>query len=357
MRILLLFLCSVSGLWAFAFSKSITVNHTKVPNTDQTDFPFVISGTYSELATVANGGKIQNTTTQTGGGASITVPADYVITSDAGCTTKLNWEFETYNATTGAVNIWVKATLSHTTDTVLYECFGDSGTTTWQGNVNGTWDANFKGVWHFPDGTTLSLKDSTSNANNGTGSGLPTAGTGIIDGDFNGGTGAFSTVGTLGLTTTFTFSLWIKATNLTFGAFFGQQPRGGVEFRKNNDNTLSLLTAQNSNLATSSGSITTNVYHHVALSYDGTTAKFYIDGAGAGTTSTSFTFGSATYDIGTQQSAAETIVGLMDEARASNSIRSADWITTEFNSQNSPSTFYTLGALVGGSVKHRAISQ
>lgn len=330
----------------FGFSRTITVDHTKVPNTDQANFPFVISGTFAELATVSNGGKIQHTTTQTGGGASITVPADYVVTSDSGCTTKLNWEFETYNSTTGAVNIWVKApSLSHTTDTVLHECFGDASTTTWQGNVNGTWDSNFKGVWHWPDGTTLTLKDSTSNANDGTNVGPAIAGAGVIDGDFDGNTGSFSTVGTLGLTTTFTFSLWIHATNATFGAFFGQQPRGGVEFRKNNNNTLSLLTAQNANLATSSGSITTGAYHHVALTYDGTTANFYIDGAASGTTATSFTFGSATYDIGTQQSASETIVGRMDEARASNSIRSADWIATEFNSMNSPSTFITLGPL------------
>src|SRR4029077_10286953 len=35
--------------------------------------------------------------------------------------------------------------------------------------------------------------------------------------------------------------------------------------------------------------------------------------------------------------------GSIDEMRLSNVARSADWIATEYNNQNSPSTFYTLG--------------
>ena len=36
--------------------------------------------------------------------------------------------------------------------------------------------------------------------------------------------------------------------------------------------------------------------------------------------------------------------GYVDEVRISNVVRSADWVTTEWNSQNAPGTFYTLGA-------------
>jgi hypothetical protein len=35
--------------------------------------------------------------------------------------------------------------------------------------------------------------------------------------------------------------------------------------------------------------------------------------------------------------------GTMDEVRVSNVARSADWITAEYNSQKSPSTFYAVG--------------
>src|SRR5713101_4718060 len=43
------------------YRRAITINHTKVPNTDQTNFPVSVSGTYSDVATVANGGKVTNT--------------------------------------------------------------------------------------------------------------------------------------------------------------------------------------------------------------------------------------------------------------------------------------------------------
>ena len=35
--------------------------------------------------------------------------------------------------------------------------------------------------------------------------------------------------------------------------------------------------------------------------------------------------------------------GSLDEVRISNTVRSADWIATEYNNQSSPSAFYTIG--------------
>ena len=35
--------------------------------------------------------------------------------------------------------------------------------------------------------------------------------------------------------------------------------------------------------------------------------------------------------------------GVIDEVRASNSVRTAQWIATEYANQNSPGTFYTVG--------------
>jgi hypothetical protein len=152
---------------SYTYRRTITIDHTKVPNTDQTNFPVLISGTYSYLATTANGGNVQNANGY-----------DVIFTSDIGCSTKLNHEVETYNATTGAVNYWVKVPLlSHTSDTTIYLCYGNSSVTTDQSNKTGVWDANYKGIWHLSNGTTLNASDSTTNANNGTISGaVATAG-------------------------------------------------------------------------------------------------------------------------------------------------------------------------------------
>ena len=42
------------------YGRVITIDHTEVANTDQIDFPVLISGTYRVLATVANGGHVQD---------------------------------------------------------------------------------------------------------------------------------------------------------------------------------------------------------------------------------------------------------------------------------------------------------
>lgn len=40
----------------YLYQRTVTIDRTKVPNTDQSNFPVLFSGTYSYLATVANGG-------------------------------------------------------------------------------------------------------------------------------------------------------------------------------------------------------------------------------------------------------------------------------------------------------------
>src|SRR3989338_568005 len=94
----------------FLYSRSITIDRTKVPNTDQTDFPVLVSGTYSYLATVANGGKVQNASGY-----------DVGFYTNSKCSTgKMSWETELYTATTGVVNYWVKVpTLTTASDFVF----------------------------------------------------------------------------------------------------------------------------------------------------------------------------------------------------------------------------------------------
>ena len=135
--------------------RAITIDHTKVPNTDQSNFPVLISGTYPYLATVANGGQVQNSSGY-----------DIVFTSDAGGTSKLNYEIESYDAATGSIIAWVQIpTLSHTADTVIYLQYGNSIISASQQNKTGVWDSNFIGVWHLSDGTSLSGSDSTVHTN------------------------------------------------------------------------------------------------------------------------------------------------------------------------------------------------
>ena len=163
----------------YSYARTITIAHGQVPNTDQTNFPVLLSGTYSYLATTSNGGGVTNSNGY-----------DIIFTSDANGLDVLPFERESYNATTGAVIYWVQVpTVSHTSDTVIYLFYGNSSvTTTDQSSQNGVWDSNYKGVWHLSNGSTLSGTDSTFNGYALTNNNSTAATTGEVDGaaSFNG---------------------------------------------------------------------------------------------------------------------------------------------------------------------------
>jgi hypothetical protein len=192
----------------YAYQRSITIDHTKVPNTNQTNFPVLVSGTYSYLATVSNGGNVQNANGY-----------DVIFTSDAACTTKLDHEVETYSAATGAVNYWVRVpSLSHTADTTIYLCYGNSGITTDQSNKTGVWDSNFKAVYHLDDqAANTSIKDSSANLSNGTNAANTSGKT--ITGKFAQGltyNGTSDNTATgVAQTGSFTWECWFKLTDWT----------------------------------------------------------------------------------------------------------------------------------------------
>src|ERR1700674_3982552 len=123
----------------YTYRRTITIDHTKVPNTDQANFPVLISGTYPYLATTINGG---NVTSASG--------YDILFTSDANGLNPLAFNEESYNPSNGAVNFWVNAPLlSHTFDTVIYLFYDSYAVITDQSDPKDTWDGNYTGVWHL----------------------------------------------------------------------------------------------------------------------------------------------------------------------------------------------------------------
>ena len=151
--------CAANG---YSYVRQIVINSSQVPNTDQTDFPFLFESTDPLLANTANGGHVTNPNGD-----------DIVFSTDPSGLTKLNHEIEEYNPSTGTLIAWVSIpVLSHSTNTVLYMFYGNSSITTPQQNPTGVWDSNYGGVWHLGgNGTALSTADSTANANNATVSG------------------------------------------------------------------------------------------------------------------------------------------------------------------------------------------
>jgi RHS repeat-associated protein len=341
----------------YANQRGVTLFHSQVPNTDQINFPVLISGTYSYLATTANGGQVTNANGY-----------DIIFTSDWAGTIPLPYERESYNPTTGAVIFWVQVpTLSHTVDTVIYMFYGNSSVTTDQTNKTGVWDSHYKGVWHLPNGSTLSLADSTSNGNNATNNGALAA-TGQFGGGMNTNGTTYATIGTPTSLANLaqgnaTFSAWINTASGAGGRIIGKDDANGskgwalVQNPSNHKIEFVVVYGGTDLKITSSAALSNSTWNYVTVTLVGNssangTASIYLNGqfdstATGGTSGTGDDSSQTAYLANSTygDQAGATLNGSADEFRVSNSIRSADWIATEYNNQHSPSSFYSVNTV------------
>lgn len=334
---------------AYQHVRPITIDHTKVPNTNQTDFPMLFSGMFTYLKTTANGGDVTNVNGY-----------DIIFTSDAAGLTQLDHEIESYDPTTGAVNFWIRIpTLATATDTVIYIHYGNNSISTSQENVTGVWDSDFALVVHMTDGTTLDALDSTANNIAPTISG-PTAAAGKFDGgaDFNVSFARISyTHAKLRPTGAITVSCWAKrgstgTVDMMFARTNGTTNAGSsytLAFIATNFPRFEINDGSGWRTALSSTVFTdTTNFHFWCGTFDGSTVKLYRDGA----LDASFSFTGSINDpneslflgVTRNTTANDFQPGVMDEVRVSfERARTADWIATEYNNQSSPGTFFSVG--------------
>ena len=324
----------------------ITIDESKCGTADSTNFPMYFGGTYDgtggepDLRTVANGGRI---TSDNG--------YDISFYSDADCTDLLDFERVGWSATTGLCEFWVRIpTLSSSTDTVIYMKYGDSSVITDLQDKAGTWNSNFGLVSHQPDGSTLSAVDSTTYGNSGSITGA-TAEAGKVDGgaSFDGNDYiTYPFPDGVASTHTFTITMWAKH-NTTLSLTNMYNLSDGVKSLSINYwySTGQMLCGLNgtywSGLHSDVNVANWHLYHFVADDL-GARIKIYADGvdqtiAGAGS------LGNVvynTFDISRGLGGAYQSVMSSDEVRVLNTDVSTSWITSEYNNQSSPSTFYTI---------------
>jgi len=337
---------------AYTYYRSVTLSEALSGTANSTDFPVTFTGTYAYLATVANGGKVENANGY-----------DIAFFSDSGLTTPLDFELVTYTATTGFIEAHFRVgTLSASTDTVVYMAYGDSGISTFQGDVAGTWNSDFNLVYHGGDGTTLSTNDSTSNAYNGTNNGTAAV-AGKVGGalDFvraSSDTVSLASTGIAALmyNRPFTISCWIYRnstgdTQAIWGGGSSGTIDGYILFRINSEK-LNLVRSKEANIASSTTNVPSGAWAHVAVTYDSSNNYvFYLNGSADGSGSAGTGFNTSTnrnWALGAD-GGGDYLNAYLDEMRKSSVIRSSSWITAEYNNTSSPSTFYTIGSEVGGS--------
>jgi type II secretory pathway pseudopilin PulG len=348
----------VSG---YSYCRSIIIDHTKVgtvSNTDQANFPMLFSGTYSYLATVANGGNVQNASGY-----------DIVFTSDSAGNTTIPFERESYIATTGVVVFWVQVPLvSHSADTSIYMSYGNASINTDHSQATLVWDSNYKAVYHLNS----SLNDSTSNANTmSNDSSTSTAGVFANGRSFTSSDPDDTKTITLPTTAVdnFTMSAWAQTSVLADDAaiiYLGDDSASsnGYGIYENTYWSAFYDSASGGTVLPPSPPVTNkavkNTWTYLVLTRTSGVGQLYINGVAAGNTFNNtpvtpvkyFSLGSEMQSNGTQS---KSLDGKIDEARFSVIPRSADWIITEFNNQGWPdkasgsglggttSGFYTVG--------------
>lgn len=266
---------------AYANVRSLTIDHTKIPNTDQSNLPVVFTcradtlngainnsvtsvtvtagkqvqnGDYiridSEIMLVGSGGGTTSLTVTraqlstsaashsdlavvtncflssaaNGGGVTSASGFDIIFSTASDGSAPIAYERVVWDVTQGMTEAWLLiASASHTVDTVLYVLWGDSGVTTDQSAPATVW-ASYKCVNHMPDGATLSVADSTGN--NTPVNHSVTAGAGEIDGGgvFNGSSGYVDDTNAVSnFTGSVTMEAWVNPSSTATAVIMGNQ--------------------------------------------------------------------------------------------------------------------------------------
>lgn len=328
---------------SWSYRKKIKIDESKISGTSNlSNFPFLISVIDPDLRHTGSGGLVGNSSGY-----------DILVTSSDG-TTKLDHEIERYTSSTGELVLWVEIpTLSVSADTDLYIYFGNSGASDQQ-NANGVWDSNYKLVWHLPNGSSLSANDSTSNANNGTVSSATATGGKVGGGaNFSGTSQEITRANTASLGVgagDSTISAWIYINSYASAAAVYDKGASGSRdyaFFVSSETSGHIAYGNSGGSSWTGTGFTTGMWHYLTVTQTGGTATVYLDGVQnftkavivAANTTASLSLG------GNPSTGGSYWNGKIDEFRISGSVRSTDWMTTEFKNQYNPGEFYGYGGL------------
>jgi len=326
---------------SWSYRVKITALNTRV-DADLTDFPV-----YVNLANLPAG--FHTNVNQTDG-------RDIRITTSNG-TTEVPVEVVFYNSSTDTGEVYFKGSLLNTTDVDFYIYYGNVGATMPTANSSfgsqNVWDANYEAVYHLGNGSTLSLADSTSNANDLTNFSA-TAVTGKVGGGANlGGSASLRKTSPTGVLNTIptTLETWMRSTvsnqyqYIIQGTIYGGNSAIFSLAMHGANNRLYYF--QNNVAREGTTAVSGGAWRHIALTVTNTTtANIYVDGAddsGANPAS-AWSLGSANIYLGGLDGTSNHFTGDVDEARFSSVVRSATWLSTQYKNQSDPATFFTIGS-------------
>ena len=336
---------------SWSYRRQIIIDHSEVadvavPSTTYEDFPV-----YVHITGLSN--------VETDG-------ADIRFTNLAG--TELPREIEKYDS--GTLDVWVKFTLTKdagdTSDDVIYMYYGNSSATEPAANStygsDNVWNSNYKMVQHMqedPTDTSPAFVDSTLNNNDGTDYGDMTTTdqvAGRLDGslDFDGGDDYVLASPPVVLKP-ITLSCWFRVSNTTddhvlisisdeagSNDWFRMFASGNTQANK----LVANIKHDADVTAISTNAFSADIWHYGVAVYEASRTLVYLDNVETiiNYTKTPVDLDNCTIGVLKYNLFARYTTGLIDEVRISNTVRTADWIKTEYNNQNAPSTFLTINA-------------
>ncbi len=320
----------------------ISINAAQVPST-QTDFPVLVSVTDARFKDVAHSGHVNRSD-----GFDIRPYTDTTLG-----TAITGYELERYVPTTGELIMWVKVASLSSSTTPIVLGYGDTSITTDGSSASGCFSNSFLSIYHLKDGTTLSVVDALA-AHNGTNH-SGTAAAGQIDGcvSLASASSQYVDLGTITFTAAITLTAWINGTTFpgTLNSVFLRNNANATYFGMlaRSDGKMGWY-MNNAGVTQDPGShtLSTGTWYHVAMAYDSTNGlACYVNAASDATHAANgpIVTTPSQSDIGRDNvNAGRFFNGKIDEVRIATATRSANWITTEYNNQNAPGTFETLGA-------------
>jgi len=333
---------------SWTYRAKCTANNTKVSG-DITDYRF-----YLDMSQFGSGHGVWSNGSSTG--------ADYRLTESDG-TTEIPIEIVDLDTTGKTGWICGKADISGSTDTDYYLYYGNAGAsgyaeTATYGSQN-VWDTEC--IWcHHMEEAVDALDDKSDSQVDDEASSTGTSGIAGKVGDCHEYSGSESTVFETGVSTylrptsaiTMRALFYADATNDRVIMYHGDSTNKGwgiwlyggylrASIGTGNGNVFTYLTY------TISGNISTGTWYHVMVTWDGSTARLFLNGSEVDSYSHS---GTITYSgVSTQafigaRAAQNKWDGKIDEVSLWNTALSTNYAPTEYENIFNPSTFWTIGA-------------
>ena len=310
--------------------KKWTIDHTKVSGSGNlSGFPVLINVTDADFQ------------------AALTNGDDFVLTRANG-KTKIPHEIEKWDDATGELILWFKSDVFATQDTEGFIYYNNSSAANQQDPTN-VWNSNYKVVCHMNQIPPASILDSTSNAVNGTTTGLTR-----VEEDLNfvlNGDGVddrlnfSSSVAAVGNTGTWSFRVKVFNDD-EFDRLFGMS---GFDFEIALGDTPPTLQLYNGAWWKSSLQLTAGVYFDVdVVRHSASSWEIFLGGSSQDTATTEPGTGGISNSgfalFNKTSGANESLNCSIGEFRLSDIARSADYLKTLADNRSFSATFITFGS-------------